>query len=163
MSHGQVAVSNGHQLTERHRLDFRSWHAFTDLSLTPRTLLPRGARRRLRITYFRSPLAIGCYSECKIHVVVHIVMACERRFVEAIRANDRVGPMGRVNAVSDNAAVKSFFALAAATGPLTIHELVAATGMTIGQIRYALARPLVECIVVMDGRQGLKSTRYRLK
>lgn len=58
---------------------------------------------------------------------------------------------------------RTLAALAAATGPLTIHELVAATGMTIGQIRYALARPLVEGIVVMDGRQGLKSTRYKLK
>lgn len=58
---------------------------------------------------------------------------------------------------------RTLAALAATANPMTIHELVGATDMTIGQIRYALARPLADGIVVMDGKQGLKSTRYRLK
>lgn len=48
-------------------------------------------------------------------------------------------------------------------GPHTIHELAAATGLTLGQLRYALAKPLREGIVVMEGGQGLKSTRYSVK
>ncbi|MDO4792209.1 MAG: ATP-binding protein [Buchananella hordeovulneris] len=47
--------------------------------------------------------------------------------------------------------------------PLTIHELAAATSLTLGQLRYALAQPLREGVVVMDGRQGLKTTRYSVK
>lgn len=54
-------------------------------------------------------------------------------------------------------------ALAAADSPLTIHQVVDATGMTIGQVRYALNQPLEDGIVVMEGKQGLKSTRYRLQ
>lgn len=54
-------------------------------------------------------------------------------------------------------------ALASADGPLTVHEVVDATGMTIGQVRYALNQPLEDGIVVMEGKQGVKSTRYRLQ
>ena len=54
-------------------------------------------------------------------------------------------------------------ALTTADGPLTIHQIVDATGMTIGQVRYALSQPLVDGIVVMEGKQGLKTTRYRLR
>ena len=50
----------------------------------------------------------------------------------------------------------------ATRGPLDIHELSAATKLTIGQVRYALRRPLQEGIVIMEGRQGVKSTRYSL-
>ncbi|WP_420176093.1 ATP-binding protein [Luteococcus sp. OSA5] len=46
--------------------------------------------------------------------------------------------------------------------PLTIHELVDGTGLTIGQVRYALSQPLRDGLVVMDGQQGSRSTRYRL-
>lgn len=46
---------------------------------------------------------------------------------------------------------------------MTIHELVTVTYLTIGQVRYALAQHLTEGIVMMDGKQGPKFTRYRLK
>lgn len=48
------------------------------------------------------------------------------------------------------------------TAPLTIHELVSGTGLTMGQVRYALDQPLRDGLVVMDGQQGSRSTRYRL-
>ena len=54
-------------------------------------------------------------------------------------------------------------ALATADSPLTIHQVVDATGLTIGQVRYALNQPLEDGIVVMEGKQGLKSTRYHLR
>lgn len=46
--------------------------------------------------------------------------------------------------------------------PLAIHELVDGTGLTIGQVRYALDQPLRDGLVVMHGQQGSRSTRYRL-
>ncbi|WP_130866500.1 ATP-binding protein [Acidipropionibacterium timonense] len=45
---------------------------------------------------------------------------------------------------------------------LTIHDLVRNTGLTIGQVRYALRAPLAEGIVVMAGGQGVRSTTYRI-
>ncbi len=54
-------------------------------------------------------------------------------------------------------------ALTTADSPLTIHQVVDATGLTIGQVRYALNQPLEDGIVVMEGKQGLKSTRYHLR
>lgn len=51
---------------------------------------------------------------------------------------------------------------ALAMGPLDIHALAEASNLTIGQVRYALRRPLQENIVAMEGRQGIKSTRYSL-
>lgn len=50
----------------------------------------------------------------------------------------------------------------AAEGALTIHDLADHAGLSTGQVRYALALPLKEGIVVMDGRQGVRSTRYRI-
>lgn len=47
-------------------------------------------------------------------------------------------------------------------GPLSIKELATAADLNIGQARYALARPLEEGVVQMDGGQGRKSTRYVL-
>ena len=46
---------------------------------------------------------------------------------------------------------------------MTIHELTERTGLTIGQVRYALDLPLKEGVVVMAGRQGVKSTHYRIQ
>ena len=45
---------------------------------------------------------------------------------------------------------------------MTIHELVEATDLSIGQVRYALDQPLKDELVVMIGRQGIKTTKYRL-
>lgn len=45
---------------------------------------------------------------------------------------------------------------------LSIHEISEATGLNLSQVRYALAQPIEDGFVIMDGRQGLKTTRYYL-
>lgn len=47
-------------------------------------------------------------------------------------------------------------------GPCSLRDLVGATGLNAGQLRYALARPLGEGLVVMNGGQGSRSTTYRV-
>ncbi|MCF4006861.1 putative DNA binding domain-containing protein [Corynebacterium uropygiale] len=47
--------------------------------------------------------------------------------------------------------------------PLTIHELSDAAELSIGQVRYALKKLIEERIVTMEGKQGQRSTRYRLQ
>lgn len=47
-------------------------------------------------------------------------------------------------------------------GPMTLRDLAESTRLNAGQLRYALATPLSEGIVVMVGGQGHKATRYRL-
>lgn len=47
-------------------------------------------------------------------------------------------------------------------GPLSLHDLGARTRLTSGQLRYALASPLSDRVVVMVGGQGHKTTRYAL-
>ena len=42
----------------------------------------------------------------------------------------------------------------------TLHELVEATGLTEGQVRYALKRLIETGDVVMIGSQGVRDTRY---
>lgn len=49
-----------------------------------------------------------------------------------------------------------------ATDSLTIHELAASTNLSLSQVRYALRRPTDEGLIIMDGRQGVRSTTYRL-
>lgn len=44
----------------------------------------------------------------------------------------------------------------------SIHDLVSTTSLSIGQIRYALAGPIAEGLVIMDGGQGARTTVYRL-
>ncbi|RAV31907.1 AAA family ATPase [Corynebacterium heidelbergense] len=53
-------------------------------------------------------------------------------------------------------------AFAQAGHPLDIHELCSRTGLTIGQVRYALSRPIDEGLIIMEGRQGARNTHYRL-
>lgn len=48
-------------------------------------------------------------------------------------------------------------------GAASIRELQSATGLTMSQVRYALARPLEAGLVEMDGSQGRQNTVYRLK
>ncbi|MGL4831888.1 MAG: ATP-binding protein [Propionibacteriaceae bacterium] len=47
-------------------------------------------------------------------------------------------------------------------GDLTINEIQERTSLSLGQIRYALALPLQEGLVLMNGKQGDRSTRYQL-
>lgn len=47
-------------------------------------------------------------------------------------------------------------------GALTIQEIAQRTGLNLRQVRYALERPLAEGIVLMEGKQGQKTTRYTL-
>lgn len=54
-------------------------------------------------------------------------------------------------------------ALSSTRGGLTIHELADRAGLSLGQVRYALAAPLKEGIVLMDGRQGVRETMYVLR
>lgn len=46
---------------------------------------------------------------------------------------------------------------------LSLRDLANTTGLNAGQLRYALARPLEEGVVIMDGGQGSRTTTYRLK
>lgn len=50
--------------------------------------------------------------------------------------------------------------LSAMAAASTLHELVAATGLTEGQVRYALKRLIESGDVVMIGSQGVRDTRY---
>lgn len=60
-------------------------------------------------------------------------------------------------------ATRSTYSLHSSQGrALTIHELADYAGLTTGQVRYALALPLKERLVVMDGRQGARTTYYRI-
>ncbi|WP_462418835.1 ATP-binding protein [Kytococcus sp. Marseille-QA3725] len=45
---------------------------------------------------------------------------------------------------------------------ISIHDLAAESSLNIGQVRYALKRPLAEGVVLMEGRQGDRTTTYRL-
>lgn len=45
---------------------------------------------------------------------------------------------------------------------LSIHAVAAAAQLKVAQVRYALARPLAEELVIMEGGQGQKTTTYRL-
>lgn len=48
------------------------------------------------------------------------------------------------------------------SGAMPIRELARTAGLSVSQIRYALARPIAEGLVVMEGRQGQRDTRYRV-
>lgn len=44
---------------------------------------------------------------------------------------------------------------------MSLRDIMAATGLTAGQVRYALALPVEEGLVVMEGGQGSRRTAYR--
>lgn len=50
-----------------------------------------------------------------------------------------------------------------AAGALSLRHLVEVTGLSEGQLRYALAHSMESGLVEMDGAQGRKDTKYRLK
>lgn len=54
------------------------------------------------------------------------------------------------------------FAALRERGPLSIDELVAQTGLSVGQIRYALAPALREARILRAGGQGHQGTTYSL-
>lgn len=66
---------------------------------------------------------------------------------------------------SSNPTVNEGRVLAAlgADGALSLQELGERVGLSLGQVRYALSRPLEEGIVVMIGGQGSRTTRYHIR
>ena len=47
-------------------------------------------------------------------------------------------------------------------GPCALRDLAVDSGLNLGQLRYALVRPMEEGLVVMDSGQGARTTGYRL-
>ncbi|MBI9001723.1 putative DNA binding domain-containing protein [Corynebacterium sp. CCM 9185] len=45
---------------------------------------------------------------------------------------------------------------------VTIRELAERTNLSVGQVRYALTQPMRDGFVLMEGHQGVRSTRYRI-